>query len=185
MAVILSDSLSFVNSNLLIQTNLVKCYIFFMDNKAIRRQNLINLINQFGTIKALAEFAEMSDSHISQIKGGTSKIGDKLARKIEQKFSKPVGWIDTRHGTGTSEDPAVYLVGDNPDPYQTSLDQSAIILATNFIFDRYGADGMKERGAKWCAKTIIFLYDLFQDPASQQLNNSTINKMIASHENDD
>lgn len=67
-----------------------------MENKEIRRANLLLLIDEAPTkkIRELAELTGVPENYISQIKGGTRKMGDDVARQLEQGMKKPVGWID-------------------------------------------------------------------------------------------
>lgn len=70
-----------------------------------RRQRLTLLIREFGSLAALNERLELprTDATLSQIKnqsphhktGKPRAMGDDLARKIEEKLGKPVGWMDT------------------------------------------------------------------------------------------
>lgn len=74
----------------------------------VRHDNLLTLISEFGTIAKLAFKIEKSPTQISQLKnravntkgrGKPRAIGDDLAREIEQKLGKPLGWMDTNHKT--------------------------------------------------------------------------------------
>lgn len=77
-----------------------------MENKQIRRQNLLALESQFGTLEMLAEETDTVAGHLSQIKNNTRKMGDKVARRIEDKLDKERGWMDRAHGAELSiEDP--------------------------------------------------------------------------------
>ncbi|QIY81484.1 helix-turn-helix transcriptional regulator [Chromobacterium violaceum] len=68
-----------------------------MENNDIRRANLNLLIDEFKTIRALADQVETAPNYISEIKNGIRNMGHKLARKIEEKTGKPVGWLDQLH----------------------------------------------------------------------------------------
>lgn len=75
-----------------------------MDIKQIRLNNLRNLINEAGTIAALARKSTTAPAYISQIlnrlpsaSGSPRTLGDKLARKLETTMGKPFGWMDTDH----------------------------------------------------------------------------------------
>lgn len=48
-----------------------------------RRAALVALINEFGTIRALAEKTDSDAAHLSQIKNGTREMGEAVARRIE------------------------------------------------------------------------------------------------------
>lgn len=70
-----------------------------MDSKTIRLKNLKSLINEIGTAAALAEKINASPSQISQIVAPKAirSLGDALARRIEEAFRKPHGWMDQIH----------------------------------------------------------------------------------------
>jgi hypothetical protein len=84
-------------------------------NTINRRANLLLLVQEYalnnvaehGATKGVnTDFAakcEISRSLLSQLKGElkegkpTKSISDKLAKQIENKFAKPVGWLDEVH----------------------------------------------------------------------------------------
>lgn len=68
-----------------------------MENNDIRRANLNLLIDEFKTIRALADQVDTAPNYISEIKNGVRNMGHKLARKIEEKAGKPSGWLDQLH----------------------------------------------------------------------------------------
>lgn len=73
----------------------------------IRRQNLIALIEEFGTQDAVAALATTSQVYLSQLRtsapdsktGRPREIGARLARKLEQGCGKETGWMDVPHST--------------------------------------------------------------------------------------
>lgn len=77
----------------------------------IRRQNLINLIDEFGTQEAVAARAATSQVYISQLRtsapdsktGRPREIGPRLARKLERGCGKPDGWMDVAHTGGQAQ----------------------------------------------------------------------------------
>lgn len=72
-----------------------------MDNKAIRRANLVGLIKEFETIARLARHTGAVASLLSQIKNGTRQMGDDVARRLERALKKPEGWMDLpQYGPG-------------------------------------------------------------------------------------
>lgn len=93
----LSVLLSNVNS--FSRTHSVRALLlnYCMDNKTIRRINLDGLIAQFETIEALAKATNTVANYLSQIKGGSRKMGDATARKLERALDKEPGWIDVLH----------------------------------------------------------------------------------------
>lgn len=76
-----------------------------MTVRQIRHANLLLLINAAGSIQAFADKVERSHSQISQLHkqmlhsttGKPRTVGDDLAREIEVKLGKPVGWLDQIH----------------------------------------------------------------------------------------
>ncbi|XZG69259.1 S24 family peptidase [Chitinibacteraceae bacterium HSL-7] len=70
-----------------------------MDVKTIRLENLRALITQAGGNAALAERVETAPAYISQILSTKhpATVGDKLARKIEDRLELGHGWMDHQH----------------------------------------------------------------------------------------
>lgn len=81
-------------------------------NEEIRRENLIQLISEFGGEPKLAEVYGCTEANIKTMargykdsKSGTPKgIGSAAARKFEEKCGKERGWMDHDHS-----DPALEL----------------------------------------------------------------------------
>ena len=73
----------------------------------IRRENLERLVEQFGTLDAVAEATKTSPVYLSQIRnalresksGNPREMGSQLARRLEAAAGKPAGWMDTDHGS--------------------------------------------------------------------------------------
>ena len=68
-----------------------------MDISDIRRENLKRLILDSGSRQRFIEISGKSDAQISQLLStnkNSRNIGGRLAREIEQAFSKPPGWMD-------------------------------------------------------------------------------------------
>ena len=51
--------------------------------------------NPENTQAAIARALELEPSYISQMVNQHRRIGGRMARKIEKKLGKPVGWLDT------------------------------------------------------------------------------------------
>jgi len=75
-----------------------------MDIKQIRLSNLRTLIDEAGTIAALARKTGTAPAYLSQIlnrlpsaSGSARTLGDKLARKLENAMGKAFGWMDKDH----------------------------------------------------------------------------------------
>jgi len=81
----------------------------------IRRDNFVRLLEEFkethnqgrdfGLISAFSRYYDIKASHVSQIKNGTSNIGNPLARQIEGKAGKPAMWLDDEHHLVDMSDP--------------------------------------------------------------------------------
>lgn len=69
-----------------------------MENKAIRRARLKMLIDRYATQKKgqrhLAEDTGSNVAHLSQLMTGNRKMGDEVARRIEEKLNLGRGWMD-------------------------------------------------------------------------------------------
>lgn len=70
-----------------------------MTNAEIRRENARWLSTQCGGPTQFADKLELSQSRVSQLIGQNpiKNIGSATARKIEDAFGKPMGWLDTPH----------------------------------------------------------------------------------------
>ncbi len=70
-----------------------------MENKQIRLINLRKLLKEAKSAASLATAANTSPAYLSQILSQKTKgkIGDKLARKLEEALGKPKGWLDSLH----------------------------------------------------------------------------------------
>lgn len=77
-----------------------------MENKEVRRQNLLILIDEChpSTKVAMSEKTGIPQQYISQIvnrspgsNGKPRGMGNKTARTLEEKCGKPTGWMDTLH----------------------------------------------------------------------------------------
>lgn len=70
-----------------------------MENKRIRRINVILLVRQMGNLSAFAAKVGSSSSYIVQCIGlkPRREIGEELARRIEDAYGKPKGWLDSLH----------------------------------------------------------------------------------------
>jgi transcriptional regulator with XRE-family HTH domain len=77
-----------------------------MDIRTVRRNNLKTLREQAGSVRALADKVETDPNYISQLLGRSSKanVGYDLARRAEQAFNKPEGWMDQPHPQKTEVD---------------------------------------------------------------------------------
>ena len=66
----------------------------------IRRQKLLQLVTEAGSIKSVADCAGRNADYLSQILSPVTKrnMGDGLARSLEQGFNKPKFWMDSHDG---------------------------------------------------------------------------------------
>ncbi len=72
----------------------------------ISRANARYLAESVGGFKRFGEKVGLAESQVSQLlgKNPNRNIGVKIARRIEDAFDKPLGWIDQRHKeTGLAE----------------------------------------------------------------------------------
>jgi len=67
-----------------------------MTREIVRRENARALAAKIGGPAEFARKTEMSDSQVSQIIGKTPKknIGNIIAKRIEDAFGLPCGWLD-------------------------------------------------------------------------------------------
>lgn len=103
-----------------------------MTNDEIRRAKLAELISDAGSVAAVARALGVSSSQISQWKNASpdSKTGkprvmqDSSARRIEDVFSKPRGWMDS--ASPTASVPQAPQLSDKPtdDKYQDHVIQT-------------------------------------------------------------
>lgn len=62
----------------------------------IRRVNFERLLEAHGGVTRMAEKMDCSKSYISQLRS-TRQIGSRTARKLEETFGAPLGWMDVSH----------------------------------------------------------------------------------------
>ena len=70
----------------------------------IRRENAKVLASRFTSQAKFADFLDKTPAQINHIigKNPIRKIGDGLAREIEQRCGMPSGWLDADHSTGAA-----------------------------------------------------------------------------------
>jgi hypothetical protein len=74
--------------------------------KEIRHINLLKLLEQYRSNKALAEAIERDSSFVSQLKNNYA-FGDDIARHIEASLKLPLNYMDNQHNTPVSESEAI------------------------------------------------------------------------------
>lgn len=116
------------------------CTITSVDIREIRRGNLLDLLGDGKHIE-FAERIDLSASHFSQILSGRNKIGDKLARKIEERLGiKP------------------YALDESEMRSAAEIDADALITITQHI-----TATLKAGGADWPIEKIIrFAVDVYK-----------------------
>lgn len=62
--------------------------------RTIRVSRLRVLIREAGGQKDLAKALDVEPNYISQLKSGKKSFGEEVARSIEGKLKKPLGWLD-------------------------------------------------------------------------------------------
>lgn len=107
-----------------------------MDIKEIRRQNLRHLLE--ATELKSYQFAEKvgtSASTISQYSADskTRNMGDELARRIEQAFDLPYGYMDKVHASLPTTEPSSYTQKNTPETH--AVNESSITLHKFDLWD--------------------------------------------------
>lgn len=74
-----------------------------MDNKQTRLANLRQLIKREGAVSQLALRLQISPIYIYRVLDGKFTIGDSMARKIEDAYGFPAGWMDAYHEGGEGD----------------------------------------------------------------------------------
>ncbi|MBF0445844.1 MAG: helix-turn-helix transcriptional regulator [Magnetococcales bacterium] len=90
------------------------------DISVLRREKLAELIRQEGSQSGVARKIDTDPSYLSQIMSakGRRNVGEALARRIEERFNKKPGWMDS----GFSSDSTPYMevsqdMGDSLDDF--------------------------------------------------------------------
>lgn len=78
-----------------------------MESKQTRLANLRQLIKREGAVSQLALRLQISPIYIYRVLDGKFNIGDSMARKIEDSYGFPSGWMDVHHEGGEGESRAV------------------------------------------------------------------------------
>lgn len=71
-----------------------------MENKQVRRANLLALIDALGSAEAVAAATKTDATYVRNIKNAEREMGDKLARRFERLLEKEAGWMDRPHLSG-------------------------------------------------------------------------------------
>lgn len=99
-----------------------------MENKEVRRQNLLMLAKQHGSLRALGDAVEVPPAYLSQLKNRANgrTMGDDLARRIEAKLEKPLGWMDAPQWKMSEEDVA-QAVREATVPYTVEAEEQVLL----------------------------------------------------------
>ncbi len=73
-----------------------------MEVKQIRLANLRALIEREGAVSQLALRLQISPIYIYRVLDGKFNVGDSMARKIEDAYERPMGWMDNLHNQSGS-----------------------------------------------------------------------------------
>ncbi len=73
-----------------------------MEVKQIRLANLRALIEREGAVSQLALRLQISPIYIYRVLDGKFNVGDSMARKIEDAYERPLGWMDNLHNQSGS-----------------------------------------------------------------------------------
>lgn len=73
-----------------------------MEVKQIRLANLRALIEREGAVSQLALRLQISPIYIYRVLDGKFNVGDSMARKIEDAYERPMGWMDNLHNQAGS-----------------------------------------------------------------------------------
>lgn len=66
-----------------------------MNIRETRRRRLEELIDEFGSLKAIADRAGLNPDWLSQIRTDHAGMGHQTARRLDDGCGKPKGWMDT------------------------------------------------------------------------------------------
>ena len=109
----------------------------------------------------------------------SGKTKDMLSYKmaiIAAKLGVSFYWLAT--GRGKME---LTEVNDTPANYSDQVPNEAKLRkATQFILEHIDYKDLQRYGSDWTASAIVMLYDLFNDPASHQLDDLTLVKLLQS-----
>lgn len=142
----------------------------------IRHDRLLQLIQEAGSIKALADKLGRSHAQISNLKtrakqaNGTRKaIGSALARDIETAVGKPTGWMDTDPHVCCSGAPAEYseqpaLPTSRAVAWRAAADQFATVMA--------------RRGAQVEPETFLLFVDAALEEEEKEISEAVAERIL-------
>ncbi len=106
-----------------------------MNSKEIRRKNLRELVDKADSGAAFAKQADMAPSLLSQIlsQNPSRNVGDRLARKIEERLRLPSGWLDSAHSTEIAD----HIVTDKSARQENSGGQYRALLTLGALIEDF------------------------------------------------
>jgi len=109
-----------------------------MDIYAVRRKRLGELADAVGSQAKLADLIGRQPSQVSSILSGAKRLGEQLAREVERRAHKPLGWLDSAEGEPASTagiidvSPTALLIARRidalPPRLKNSLNQLVVVL---------------------------------------------------------
>lgn len=131
-----------------------------MTREEIRRENARSLADSVGGQTEFGRALNMVPSQVNQLIGKTpvKNIGNSIAKRIEQAFNKPDGWLDASHreadDTGLPELSDAQPVTDDDDLAPSTV---AIRMAPDHVragISGFGADHVFEDGGHYHLKRL-------------------------------
>lgn len=96
----------------------------------IRRRNAQLLKGEAGSTRALAEALGKEYSYCRNVLEGVKGIGHSVARQMEEKFGKAVGWMDIEHSDESkSKTPTKANIADDAASFKVSTAAARIAVA--------------------------------------------------------
>jgi SOS-response transcriptional repressor LexA len=155
-----------------------------MDNKQIRRSNLLALKIKYRTWEALSEITNVPASYLSQCSTGYRELGDKKSRAIEVGLKKPRGWMDSPIDKHTVEmERAAYEVKASPSAKSANQFTQIPILAWDEISNKIAKGVLPRRALQIEYATypisrngfaVIVTNDTMQDGSGRDLPSGNI-----------
>jgi hypothetical protein len=88
----------------------------------IRRQNLISIVAPRGEAAALAAQLKIEANYISQVKTCKKRMGEDIARRIEEARGLGYAWMDVTHDDSQKDKPVV-IEASSPEDLATKLSE--------------------------------------------------------------
>lgn len=132
----------------------------------LRRKRAKLLARQVDGPSGFADIVGISTSYVSQIIGPHPRreIGERLARKIERAFNKPVGWLD-----GMSEEE------DTQQKIHVDIEKLARLIHTaTTMLNHHGAEIQEHK----LAKILATAYEESTDEASENRILKTLIELV-------